>query len=79
MGVNDLNGISISYLDCDEVCLNCKWWAIDDNLNVVCIKGQGYTDPDDTCSAFYYQGSRDDDLDGEIEKRQKLHWHYNDK
>ncbi len=78
MSINDLDGIAISDLDYDEVCLNCRWWMVNAEQKMVCIQGRGCTDPDDSCPAFIHQNSLDDDLDAEIAKGQKLNWYYSD-
>ena len=77
--VNILDGIELSDLCYDKVCLNCKWWDMNASMNVLCIQGQGHTAPDDTCPMFAHQNSRDDDLDAKIFKRSKLNFYYMNK
>ena len=52
-----LDDINISELNPDRVCLNCKYWQTQTQLNgsaqgVVCSLGNGRTGPTDTCSQF---------------------------
>lgn len=77
--IDELDGIEISDLNYDKVCLNCKWWDMNASMNVVCMQGQGSTAPDDTCPKFLHQNSRDDDYNAKIFKRSKLYFYYNDR
>ncbi len=42
------------------------------SLCMVCIKGNGLTDPEDTCPMFYHQNSMDDDYNAYILKSHKM-------
>ena len=53
----EIDGIRIGDNDYDRVCLNCRYWQVNVQIRgaangVVCTKGQGQTDPNDSCSLF---------------------------
>ena len=72
--MNQIDGISISDLSYDRVCLNCQFWMASGSgpLCMVCTQGNGFTNPDDTCSMFYHQNSLDDDYNAFILKSYKM-------
>ena len=72
--MNQIDGISISDLSYDVVCLNCKFWMEStlDSSCMVCIQGNGLTSPDDTCPLFFHQNSLDDDYNALILKSRKM-------
>ena len=55
--MHEIDGISIGDVNYDKVCLNCRHWRVEVQLkgsskSVVCTKGQGHTNPSDTCAMF---------------------------
>ena len=55
--MNELDGINISDINPDCVCLNCKHWQADVQLygaakGVICRLTKEHTNPTDTCSQF---------------------------
>lgn len=53
----ELDGINISDLNYDRVCLNCKHWQVNVQIRgpadgVICRLGRGHTEPTDTCPEF---------------------------
>ena len=74
----DLDGINISDVNYDRVCLNCKHWQTNVQLfgpaqGVKCTHGMGQTDPNDSCSMFEPNMSVDNqDLNRYFNKKQKL-------
>lgn len=59
-----LDDISISEVNYDRVCLNCKYWQTNIQLNgqsqgVTCRLGNGPTNPNDTCHRFVPESSFD--------------------
>lgn len=72
--MNQIEGISISDLSYDKVCLNCKFWMVSgmNSSFVLCTQGNGLTNPDDTCPMFIHQNSLDDDYNAYILKSYKM-------
>lgn len=72
--MNQIDGIKIADISYDSVCLNCQYWMVSssDSICVVCIQGNGLTNPDDTCPLFYHQNSLDDDYNAFILKSYKM-------
>ena len=59
-----LEDVNISEIGYDRVCLNCKYWQSNTQLNgpaqgVICRMGNGHTSPNDTCSQFAPNSSFD--------------------
>ncbi|WP_292605843.1 hypothetical protein [Methanobrevibacter sp. UBA188] len=55
--MHEIDGISIGDVNYDKVCLNCRHWRVEVQLkgfskSVVCTKGQGHTNPSETCAMF---------------------------
>lgn len=55
--MHEIDEISIGDVNYDNVCLNCRHWRVEVQLkgsskSVVCTKGQGHTNPSDTCAMF---------------------------
>ena len=53
----EIDGIRIGDIDYDRVCLNGRYWQVNVQIReaangVVCTKGQGQTDPNDSCNLF---------------------------
>ena len=53
----EIDGIKIGDIDYDRVRLNGRYWQVNVQIRgaangVVCTKGQGQTDPNDSCSLF---------------------------
>ena len=53
----EIDGINISELNPDRVCLNCVHWQANIQLkgaadSVICHLGNGHTNPTDSCSQF---------------------------
>lgn len=74
-----MNGINISEINHDRVCLNCRYWRVNTQLNgaangVICTQGQGQTNPNDSCSMFSPNSAADSiqDPDRINEKRNKI-------
>ncbi len=69
---------SISDVNYDRVCLNCVHWVVNVQLKgsaagVICSKGMGHTNPNDTCSLFSPNRSFDNqDLNKYFDKKNKL-------
>lgn len=73
-----IDGINISDVNYDKVCLNCIHWVVNVQFKgsangVVCSRGMGHTNPDDTCSLFSPNPSVDiQDLNRAFEKKNKF-------
>ena len=55
--MHHIDGINISEISPDRVCLNCRHWQVSVQLKgpadgVICRMGMGRTSPTDTCSQF---------------------------
>lgn len=55
--MHEIDGIRISDVGYDRVCLNCIFWKTNVQLTgpaqgVICTKGMGSTDSNDSCSIF---------------------------
>ena len=55
--MHNIDGINISDVNPDRVCLNCSYWQVDVQLNgpaegVICRLTRQHTNPTDTCSQF---------------------------
>ncbi len=55
--IYQIDGINISELNPDRVCLNCVHWQANIQLKgaaegVICRLGNGHTNPTDSCSQF---------------------------
>lgn len=55
--MHEIDGIRISDVGYDRVCLNCIYWKVNVQLKgpaqgVICTRGMGHTNPDDSCSMF---------------------------
>lgn len=77
--MSNINGIRIAGPDCDRVCLNCIHWQADIQLRgaangMLCTRGQGHTNPTDSCSQFMpnYGGDSVQDPNGYNEKRNRM-------
>lgn len=76
--MHDIDGINISDVNYDRVCLNCIHWRVNVQLKgsadgVICSQGMGHTNPDDTCSMFSPNRSVDNqDLNRYFDKRNKF-------
>lgn len=76
--MHEIDGINISDVNYDRVCLNCIHWRVNVQLEgaaegVVCSKGMGHTNPDDTCSLFSPNSSVDNqDQNRYFDKRNKV-------
>lgn len=74
----EIDGIRISDVGYDRVCLNCKFWQTNVQLRgpaqgVLCIKGMGQTNPNDSCSMFSPNTSVDNqDLNRYFDKKSKM-------
>ena len=70
---NSIDGISIDDYAYDEVCLNCRYWIIHGaGGGMVCGRGMGLTNPDDSCCLFVPLNSMDDDYNSYLNKSQKI-------
>lgn len=63
----------------ERICLNCNYWKPDVQYRgaangIVCIRGQGHTNPDDSCSMFSPNYGVDSVLDPDAvnEKQNKM-------
>ena len=67
-------GIDIEDYSYDAVCLNCISWIIngDGGGGIVCARGRGFTNPDDSCCMFTALNSMDDDYNSYLNKSQKM-------
>lgn len=78
MIMHELDGIRISDIGYEKVCLNCIFWQANVQLRgpaqgVICTKGMGHTDPNDSCSMFSPNMSVDNqDLNRYFEKENKM-------
>ena len=76
--MHDIDGIRISDVGYDRVCLNCRFWKSNVQIRgpaqgVICTKGQGHTDPDDSCGMFQPNMSVDNqDLNRYFDKKSKM-------
>lgn len=55
--MHNIDGINISDINPDRVCLNCKHWQVSVQLKgsaegVICRLSRQHTNPTDTCSQF---------------------------
>lgn len=78
----EADGINISDLNADPVCLNCRHWQANVQLygaakGVICTLTKEHTQPTDTCSQFSPNMTDDglQDLNKYHEKSQKLAVH----
>ncbi len=68
-----IDGIDIGDYSYDCVCLNCRYWIIRFiGGGMICGRGKGHTNPDDTCSLFAALNSMDDDYNSYLNKSQKM-------
>lgn len=76
--MHEIDGIAISDVGYDRVCLNCKFWKPDIQIRgpaqgVICTKGQGHTNPNDSCGMFQPNRSVDNqDLNRYFDKKNKM-------
>jgi hypothetical protein len=77
--MHNINGINISDVNPDRVCLNCKHWQVNVQLKgsaegVVCRLSRQHTNPTDTCSQFMANSTFDSlqDPNRYHDKSQKL-------
>lgn len=76
--MHDVGGINISDVNYERVCLNCIHWVVNVQLKgsadgVVCAKGMGHTNPNDTCGLFSPNLSVDNqDLNKYFDKKRKF-------
>ena len=77
--MNEIDGIIISDLNADSVCLNCRHWQSNIQLygaakGVICTLTKEHTQPTDTCSQFSPNRTSDglQDPNKYHEKSQKL-------
>lgn len=74
----EIDGIGISDVGYDRVCLNCIYWKTNVQLvgpaqGVICTKGMGHTNPNDSCSMFSPNRSVDNqDLNRYFDKKSKM-------
>ena len=75
----ELDGIRISDINPDRVCLNCKYWQVNVQISgsaegVICRLTKAHTNPTDTCSQFMPNSTFDSlqDPNKYHEKSQKL-------
>lgn len=80
--MHEIDGINISDINADQVCLNCRHWQANVQLygaakGVVCMLTKQHTLPTDTCSQFSPNMTADglQDPDRYHEKSQKLTVH----
>lgn len=68
-----IDGIDIGDNTYDFVCLNCTYWIINGlGGGMVCGCGNGFTNPDDSCSQFVALNSMDGDYNSYLNKSQKM-------
>ena len=76
--MHDIDGINISDVNYDRVCLNCIHWVVNVQFRgpadgVICSKGMGHTNPNDTCALFSPNRSVDNqDLNRYFDKKNKF-------
>ncbi len=77
--MNHIDGINISDINPDRVCLNCKHWQVNVQISgpaegVICRLTKSHTNPTDTCSQFMPNSTFDSlqDPNKWQEKSQKL-------
>ncbi|WP_407455062.1 hypothetical protein [Methanobrevibacter sp.] len=63
--MHEIDGISISDINMDSVCLNCRHWQANVQLygaakGVICMLTKEHTQPTDTCSQFSPNMTADD-------------------
>ena len=75
----EIDGIKIGDVNYDKVCLNCRYWQANVQLKgaangMACTRGQGQTNPDDSCSLFLPNQSLDSMQDPNMyfDKRNKI-------
>lgn len=70
--MDKIDGINIAADFHDELCLNCRFWLVSgrESSEVICGRGNGYTNPTDYCPTFIYLDSDD----GDIKKRKLDIW-----
>ena len=70
----ELDGINISDLNYDKVCLNCKHWQVNVQIRgpadgVICRLGRGHTEPTDICPEQHIrQPAGPEQVSGEVKK-----------
>lgn len=70
---HDFDEVSIDDYSYDSVCLNCRSWIIDGiGGGMICARGKGFSNPDDTCCQFTAINSMDDDYDIYLNKSKKM-------
>ena len=62
--MHEIEGIRISDINPDRVCLNCKYWQVNVQIRgsadgVICRLTKEYTAPTDTCSQFVHNSTFD--------------------
>ena len=62
--MHEINGINISDINPDRICLNCRYWQVLVQIEgpaegVVCRLTRKHTNPMDTCSQFMPNSSFD--------------------
>lgn len=68
-----IDGIDIGDYSYGCVCLNCRYWiSRASGGGMICGRGNGFTNPDDTCSLFVVLNSMDDDYNSFLLKSQKM-------
>lgn len=77
--MREIDGINIGNVSYDRVCLNCRYWRVNVQFKgaadgVICTRGQGHTNPNDSCSMFSPNFGADaiQDPNGINEKRNKM-------
>ena len=77
--MNNLDGINVSDINPDRVCLNCRYWQPDVQLHghadgVICRLTKQHTNPTDSCSQFAPNSTFDSlqDPNRYFDKKQKL-------
>lgn len=77
--MHEINGINISDINYDKVCLNCRYWQTNTQLTgaangVICIKNNRNTAPNDSCALFSANLSADSlqNPNGIHDKRHKM-------
>lgn len=76
--MHELEGIRISDVGYEKVCLNCIFWQTNVQLRgpaqcVICTKCMEHTNPDDSCSMFSPNMSVDNqDLNKYFDKKSKV-------
>ena len=75
----NIDDINIGDLNYDRVCLNCRYWVVDVQLRgaangVICTRGNGHTNPNDTCPLFSPNMTVDgfQDQNRYFDKREKM-------